>query len=81
MLLTLTLALPSYANDHSHQQASQDNVAIAIHGGAGTISKTKMSAEKRAKYDAKISEAVNKGFALLAEGNQAHKQLLLQSKY
>lgn len=39
--------------------------AIAIHGGAGTIEKSKMTPEKEAAYRAKLEEALNAGYAVL----------------
>lgn len=74
--MLLTLALPSYANENAPPKVTSDNFAIAIHGGAGTISKAKMSAEKRAKYDAKLTEAVNKGYALLAQGKSSTQAII-----
>ena len=46
--------------------ASEPNgFAIAIHGGAGTIEKSKMTSEKEAAYRAKLEEALNAGYAVL----------------
>ncbi len=60
--LSLLLALASGA------AASTDTapIAIAIHGGAGTISRDKLSPELEAAYRAKLTEAVRAGYALLA---------------
>lgn len=53
-------------------QAYQDKpFAIAIHGGAGTISKSKMTTEKRAAYESKLKQARDAGFALLAKGESS----------
>ena len=37
---------------------------IAIHGGAGTIRKSTMSASKEAKYSDALSKALDKGYQL-----------------
>lgn len=44
------------------------SVAIAIHGGAGTITRANMTAEKEAAYRAKLEEALKTGHRILAEG-------------
>ncbi|WP_417689200.1 isoaspartyl peptidase/L-asparaginase family protein [Pseudidiomarina sp.] len=42
--------------------------SIAIHGGAGTITRADLSAEQEAAYQAKLTEALNAGHAILADG-------------
>ncbi|NOU50897.1 isoaspartyl peptidase/L-asparaginase [Pseudoalteromonas sp. JBTF-M23] len=46
-------------------------VAIAIHGGAGTIDKSRFSEEQEAAYRAKLKEAVEAGYAVLASGGES----------
>ena len=46
----------------------QNEFAIAIHGGAGTILKKNMSSEKEAAYKAKLEEAIRVGHSILNEG-------------
>jgi beta-aspartyl-peptidase (threonine type) len=57
------------------QQAVSESVskpiAIAIHGGAGTIERSKMSAEQEAAYHAKLAEALKVGHAVLKAGGSA----------
>ena len=43
-------------------------ISIAIHGGAGTILKEEMTPELEASYTKGLSEALNKGYALLEKG-------------
>lgn len=58
-------------------QAYQDKpFAIAIHGGAGTISKSKMTTEKRAAYESKLKQARDAGFALLAKGESSQAAVI-----
>ncbi|NVK55369.1 MAG: isoaspartyl peptidase/L-asparaginase [Alteromonadaceae bacterium] len=52
------LGLPVMAGD----------VAIVIHGGAGTILKKNMTPEREQAYLAKLTEAVKKGYGLLQSG-------------
>ncbi|MBT8393979.1 MAG: isoaspartyl peptidase/L-asparaginase [Flavobacteriaceae bacterium] len=42
--------------------------SIAIHGGAGTILRKNMSAEKEAKYKDKLEEAIRVGYEVLKNG-------------
>lgn len=44
------------------------NITLAIHGGAGTITRGQMSAEKEAGYKKALSEALNIGFGILSSG-------------
>lgn len=43
-------------------------IAIAIHGGAGFIDSTKLTPELRARYQAKLTEAVMRGYTVLKDG-------------
>lgn len=45
--------------------------ALVIHGGAGTIDKTKMSTEQESAYHAKLTEALKAGYAILENGGTA----------
>lgn len=47
------------------------NIAIAIHGGAGTILKSEMSPELEKEFLAKLDEALNAGYAVLNEGGSS----------
>lgn len=46
----------------------ESNVAIAIHGGAGTILRENMSPEQEAEYRTKLEEALQAGYTVLKEG-------------
>ena len=52
-------------------QATQSPIAIVIHGGAGTIEKSKFSPEKEQAYRAKLQEAVEAGYAVLNKGGSS----------
>jgi len=47
------------------------NIAIAIHGGAGTITKASLTPEKEGAYKNALKEAVEAGHQLLARGGSA----------
>lgn len=49
----------------------QAKYAIVIHGGAGVISKSKMTPEREAEYTGKLKEALDLGEKMLKEGANA----------
>ena len=51
--------------------AKEHQLAIVIHGGAGTILKKNLSDEKEAAIKAKLSEAINAGYAVLKKGGES----------
>lgn len=71
----------------SSQQVEALPFAIAIHGGAGTISRKSMTPEKERAYKAKLQEAVDTGYSVLNEGGSsidaviASVQVLEASEY
>ena len=46
-------------------------IGIAIHGGAGTISRGSMTAEKEASYKTVLASAIKSGYAVLEKGGAA----------
>jgi beta-aspartyl-peptidase (threonine type) len=46
----------------------QPTIRFAIHGGAGTILKSEMSAEREREYRAKLTEALMTGYGILKKG-------------
>jgi len=48
-----------------------DIFGIVIHGGAGTILKASMTAEKEAKYREKLAESINTGYEILESGGSS----------
>ena len=46
-------------------------IAIAIHGGAGTISRQDMDADREQQYRDKLEEAVRAGYAVLRQGGSS----------
>lgn len=51
--------------------SAQQKYAMVIHGGAGVMSKSRISEEKRTKYKAKLNEALKLGEKLLKDGTSA----------
>ncbi|MGB0840080.1 MAG: isoaspartyl peptidase/L-asparaginase family protein [Chitinophagales bacterium] len=51
--------------------ARSPNIVMAIHGGAGTILKKNMTPETEAAYRAKLTEALEKGYELLSQGESS----------
>ncbi|MFT5381384.1 MAG: beta-aspartyl-peptidase (threonine type), partial [Alteromonas macleodii] len=54
-------SVPALADDS--KQLGKTPVAIAIHGGAGTILKSSMTPEKEADYKRVLTQAVQHGYA------------------
>lgn len=63
MILTSTNTLPG--------QTTSNPVALAIHGGAGTIDRAKMTPELEKEFRAKLNEALQAGYAVLKQGRTA----------
>lgn len=65
LLLTLTTELCA------QHDTNMNNYAIVIHGGAGSILKKNMTAEKEKAYRAKLQEALKAGEAVLKDGGSS----------
>ncbi|MCX6954017.1 MAG: isoaspartyl peptidase/L-asparaginase, partial [Verrucomicrobia bacterium] len=59
-----------YAADAA-DSAAQRPYGLVIHGGAGVIKRTELSPEREAEYRAKLTEAREAGYAVLARGGPA----------
>ncbi|WP_226662283.1 isoaspartyl peptidase/L-asparaginase family protein [Microbulbifer aggregans] len=64
----LTVSLLVASSPLLADQTGDAKFAIAIHGGAGTIEKSRMTPEKERAYRAKLEEAINAGYAVLEKG-------------
>ena len=53
------------------QNAAKKKYVLVIHGGAGTILKSQMSAEREKAYTDALNEAMDKGASILANGGTA----------
>ena len=59
---------------HGEEMASP--IAIVVHGGAGTIDKTRMTSEKQTAYLAKLTQAVETGYAILKDGGSSRAAIV-----
>lgn len=76
-LATLALAAATLAPPRSHAQqpapaaAERPRFMLVVHGGAGTITRAEMTAEREAEYRAKMTEAIRAGYDVLNRGGPA----------
>ncbi|GAA5140454.1 isoaspartyl peptidase/L-asparaginase family protein [Thalassotalea piscium] len=75
LIVTTLLALPIIGFS-SVGYAVEKPFAIAIHGGAGTIDKSQMTAEKRKKYERTLEQALEAGYQLLSEGKSSQQAII-----
>lgn len=55
----------------AHGQPAPRPHGLVIHGGAGVIERASMSSEREAEYRARLTEALNAGYAVLDRGGPA----------
>jgi len=65
ILIFITLTITGLVMAKEHQ------LAIVIHGGAGTILKKNLTDEKEAAIQAKLEEAINAGYSVLENGGES----------
>jgi L-asparaginase / beta-aspartyl-peptidase len=80
-ILSLSLVVLGFSNCKNNTQANKENLsessamkqewAIVIHGGAGVITRDKMTPELDKEYRVKLTEALNTGKRILIEGGTA----------
>ncbi len=78
-LIILMLAVSQVSCNNNQQnnavadvkQPLKGNYVLVIHGGAGTILKSQMTPEKEAAYKAKLTEALQSGYAVLKKGGKS----------
>jgi len=84
ILFIITVLLVSFGCKNQSEQSSiekstatrQNEFAIIIHGGAGTILKENLSAEKEKAYKTKLEEAVRRGHRILKEGGTSQEAVV-----
>ena len=70
--LLLVLMMQGRAdNEPSAQPPPEEKVVLVLHGGAGTIRRADMTAEREARYRAALSEALKAGHAVVSRGGSA----------
>jgi Asparaginase len=77
MLIVVSCKHDDAANAKTLKDDTQQNeFAIIIHGGAGTILKKNMSAEKELAYKSKLTEAIKTGHAILKNGGTSTEAVI-----
>ena len=72
ILITLAAcAQPAEQREPPATPGATPELLLVIHGGAGTITRAEMTAEREAAYRAKLTEALETGHRILAEGGAA----------
>ncbi|ALS32566.1 beta-aspartyl-peptidase (threonine type) [Pseudoalteromonas translucida KMM 520] len=85
--LLMALIATSCISVSNNALSAEVPFAIAIHGGAGTIEKSKFTPEEEQAYRAKLTEAVEAGYKILEQGGEsldaitAAIQVMEQSPY
>ncbi len=77
-LLLFFVMGPVQAQMTGNEQKSK--VALAIHGGAGTIKRENMSPEREKEYRAKLDESLEAGYAVLENGGTAIEAVIAAVK-
>ncbi len=71
LIALLMVGLPAFLNSlqpEAHEASDTARVVLAIHGGAGTISRDRMTPEREQRYRAVLREALEAGYQVLQEG-------------
>jgi beta-aspartyl-peptidase (threonine type) len=72
LMIFLLLGCSQTPNKASSEKKLQPGpITLVIHGGAGTITRENMSAEKEVAYHAKLKEALDSGYAVLEGGGKS----------
>ncbi|CAB0150085.1 Isoaspartyl peptidase [Pseudidiomarina piscicola] len=71
VVLAASTSLATLQPAQALEKSEQNQFAIAIHGGAGTITRANLNAEQEAAYKAKLTEALDAGHAILADGGSS----------
>lgn len=71
MKKTILLIFSIYWSSVLYAQSDSAAVALAIHGGAGTILRENMTPEREAEYRAKLEEALRAGYGVLKQGGSS----------
>ena len=70
-ILPLLFLIACTEKNKPHSEVKESDVAIVIHGGAGTILKKNMSDEKERLYKEKLKEAISIGYQILKDGGSS----------
>jgi len=70
-VLSVLLAIPASLACEAARGAAPPAIAIVIHGGAGVIEPSKMTAAREASYRAGLAAALDAGYEVLARGGSS----------
>ncbi|MGG6229684.1 isoaspartyl peptidase/L-asparaginase family protein [Tenacibaculum sp. SDUM215027] len=71
LLLILTACNSPKTTSNKQNDTPENEFAIIIHGGAGTILKKNMTPEKETAYKTKLEEAIKTGYEILKNGGSS----------
>jgi beta-aspartyl-peptidase (threonine type) len=71
LMVFLLLGCSKNPKKVSSENLQPGPITLVIHGGAGTITRENMSAEKEVAYHAKLKEALDSGYAVLEGGGKS----------
>ena len=71
ILITIITMATVFGGAAARDAAKESPLTIVIHGGAGALAPGRYSPEEEAAYNAKLSEALNVGYAVLEDGGSA----------
>ena len=67
----MALIATSFISVSNNALSAEVPFAIAIHGGAGTIEKSKFTSKEEQAYRAKLTQAVEAGYKVLEQGGES----------
>ncbi len=81
LFLTYGLGGSALANQGDTTSSAKAPIAIAIHGGAGTITRANLSAQQEAAYKNAIGQALDLGYAELKDGKDGVDAIIAAISY
>ena len=76
----LAFACTKNSGGKAPEQVRSGPITLVIHGGAGTILRSNMSAESEAAYHQKLQDALDTGFAVLENGGKSLEAVIAAIK-
>jgi beta-aspartyl-peptidase (threonine type) len=80
LLVFLAFACTKKSGRKAPEQVRPGPITLVIHGGAGTILRSNMSAESEAAYHRKLQDALDTGFAVLENGGKSLEAVIAAIK-
>lgn len=70
------LAAPVHAQNDARATEPPTNVVMVVHGGAGSIEETDMTTQEEEQYRAKLTEALEAGYAVIQDGGASREAVV-----